>query len=182
VRGSANVTLVECAITGHNGTATEFYYGGAGLRVDANASVHLVHCTIAGNRASAGGGVYVQNMATVAFDRCILWGNCASDAIYGDEGYVEAGGALVFECCDTDPTRIKGPGTRTYWGGIVADPQFCNRRSCLNAPTPEGDYRLNAGSPALNVPGCGQIGVFGVGCGVTAVERTSWGKLKGLYR
>jgi len=58
-----------------------------------------------------------------------------------------------------------------------ADPKFCGLAS--------GDYRLSSESECAeeNAPaGCGQIGARGVGCEQTPVERTSWGRLKALYR
>jgi hypothetical protein len=59
------------------------------------------------------------------------------------------------------------------------DPLFCDLEG--------GDYSLEAESPCL--PGqhpdgaaCGLIGAFGAGCESTPIERTSWGRIKALYR
>jgi hypothetical protein len=64
-------------------------------------------------------------------------------------------------------------------GNISVDPQFCD---------PDlDDYTLCEISPCLpgNHPdgwNCGLIGKYGVGCGPSAVERTTWGRLKAMYK
>ncbi|HET9886216.1 MAG TPA: hypothetical protein VFR10_01795, partial [bacterium] len=66
------------------------------------------------------------------------------------------------------------------WGpmpnDVFADPQFCNAG--------EFDFTVSAESPCAPgmTPGCGAIGAWGVGCGGIAVEQTSWGQIKALYR
>jgi hypothetical protein len=52
---------------------------------------------------------------------------------------------------------------------ISADPEFCS-------PVTR-DFTLSSGSPcaAPHQPLCGQIGAYGVTCGPTAVEQTTWG-------
>jgi hypothetical protein len=59
---------------------------------------------------------------------------------------------------------------------ILADPQFCDPES--------GDFTVHDTSPCLakNSGGCGDIGAFGIGCGIVSVEGRSWGRVKGLYR
>ncbi|MFC1799453.1 hypothetical protein ACFL2Z_00870 [Candidatus Eisenbacteria bacterium] len=59
---------------------------------------------------------------------------------------------------------------------IHVDPLFCDPES--------GDYRLQACSPCVDVPDCGLIGAFGVGCpcGGVSTERASWGAIKSTYR
>lgn len=57
---------------------------------------------------------------------------------------------------------------------VVADPMFCGAE--------EWDFRVRDDSPCVNDSlGCGQIGLFGVGCSSTAVSRLSWGRLKARY-
>jgi hypothetical protein len=59
-------------------------------------------------------------------------------------------------------------------GNISADPFFCDRNN--------GNFYLNCTSPCRNNPGYGQIGAFGVACGPTAVENTTWGRIKAMFR
>ncbi len=58
----------------------------------------------------------------------------------------------------------------------IADPLFCEADA--------GVFTVREGSPCLpgGVPGCGQIGAWGEGCGIVSVQPTSWGRIKNLYR
>lgn len=58
----------------------------------------------------------------------------------------------------------------------IADPLFCDADA--------GVFTVREGSPCLpgGVPGCGQIGAWGEGCGIVSVQPTSWGRIKHLYR
>jgi len=59
-------------------------------------------------------------------------------------------------------------------GNISLDPLFCS--------PDRDDFRLSSNSPCLNPNGCGQVGALGVGCSPPAVEATTWGRIKGMYR
>jgi hypothetical protein len=67
-------------------------------------------------------------------------------------------------------------------GNIAVDPQFCGVD-----PAKSGNYYLQSDSPCApgNHPDgypCGLIGMRPVGCQDTSVERTSWGRIKSIYR
>jgi hypothetical protein len=57
-----------------------------------------------------------------------------------------------------------------------ADPLFCYES--------EGDYRINEQSPCAPAgnPGCGIVGAFPIGCGTTAVQPATWGRIKASFR
>ena len=57
---------------------------------------------------------------------------------------------------------------------ISADPQFCDPDNC--------DLQVSGTSPAVSSQECGLIGAQTVGCGFTATEKTSWGRIKSMYR
>ena len=64
-------------------------------------------------------------------------------------------------------------------GNLSADPTFCDRNSgnfmlCENSPCAPGHHPQGED--------CGLIGAFGVGCGPTAVEYTTWGRIKSMFR
>jgi len=63
-------------------------------------------------------------------------------------------------------------------GNICEDPLFCG------GAVPESPYSLHENSPcaAANSGGCGTIGLFDEGCGVSATETLTWGGIKVLYR
>jgi hypothetical protein len=84
-------------------------------------------------------------------------------------------GFITFECCDVDPDRILDQsenGLVIYIGPSIAlDPLFCHPAECFAAPTMEGDYYLQPGSPCLAESSlCGeQIGSLGGPCEISGV-------------
>jgi hypothetical protein len=48
---------------------------------------------------------------------------------------------------------------------FTVDPRFCN--------TALGDFHLSSASPLVSMPGCGQVGALGVGCGVLSTPDRS---------
>jgi hypothetical protein len=92
----------------------------------------LTNVTFSSNRADAGGGMLNYTNSNPTLVNCILWGNSAPTApeIYN-------GGSSNSTITYSD---IQGGYTGT--GNIDADPLFV-------APA-SGDYRLGAGSPAIN--------------------------------
>lgn len=59
---------------------------------------------------------------------------------------------------------------------FTADPLFCD--------LPSLDLTVRNDSPCLDppTPSCGPIGAFGAGCGGVAIEPTSFGRLKSMFR
>jgi hypothetical protein len=95
------------------------------------------------------------------------FGYCASDFLCND---------IFGNKSNVDPPPF---GTN---GNIDVDPQFCGVE-----PQVSGNYFLQSDSPCA--PGkhpdgypCGLIGARAVGCQDTAVERTTWGAIKAIYR
>lgn len=73
-----------------------------------------------------------------------------------------------------DPTGMNG--------NISIHPEYCS----IN-PSITGNFYLQSDSPCLpnNHPDgfeCGVIGLYSAGCGPTAVEETSWGKIKSIFK
>jgi hypothetical protein len=88
-----------------------------------------------------------------------------------------------FQCCDVWGNEL-GDWVGGLWcfnvpelGNFSEDPLLCDPL--------EADLGLGDGSPCL--PGvhggmeCGQIGAYGLGCGMSAIISTTWGRLKSLY-
>jgi hypothetical protein len=121
-------------------------------------------CTIAENRAVSGGCVYVAGGTAPTIDRTILFGSTE-----GAAAFCEPNGSLALACCD-----VFGNAGGDWVGCIAdqfgvdgnfsADPLFCDAEN--------GDFTLDAASPCLNAPGCGQVGAFGEGCVLTAVAES----------
>jgi hypothetical protein len=126
---------------------------GAGIWYTELSLATISNNIVAGNSAPTGGGIHAFLPGADAVFACNdVWGNPGGDYT----GYV------------VDPT-----GTA---GNVSADPLFCGPSL--------GDYRLDEASPCApdHSPGdCDLIGALGVGCGVTAIEASTWGGVKGRY-
>jgi hypothetical protein len=164
------VWVESCVVTGNLCTD---YPGGAGICAGVMGSEDVSHMnisgsTIAGNRSLGwGGGITVAPMtgAYVHVDFSIIWGNCA--AVEGDE--VFAGDRIGVDCCCLDTSGVSGLETYPPFYWITTDPFFCDPEDCLNAPTTEGAYTLDAASPCLpqnNPWEMGLYGALGQGCDV----------------
>ena len=104
--------------------------------------------------------------------------NISNNIITGSPlGFECSGGFPVFSCND-----LWNNGDDYFWScwgsdttsNFHADPEFCDEAS--------GDYTLSCTSPCAERPGCGRVGAFGVACGATAVQETTWGRIKTLFR
>ncbi|MDD3643410.1 MAG: right-handed parallel beta-helix repeat-containing protein, partial [Candidatus Krumholzibacteria bacterium] len=176
IMGSAG--LEDCIVTGNTAA------NGGGVFSGTNGVLSISGTVVAQNEAGAiGGGVYSAIGMTMA--RCTVAGNRAGSygagvhCLYGAQNSVRESiiafnrerqgvytiiGALNIRCCDVYGNEGGDYGgstpdqTGTY--NISADPLFCAME--------EGDYRLDATSPALTPPheSCAPtMGALGVGCG-----------------
>ncbi|MFH0778391.1 MAG: right-handed parallel beta-helix repeat-containing protein [Candidatus Eisenbacteria bacterium] len=116
-----------------------------------------------------GGAVYAQNSSATIAKNIIAFNQCRGVYCWHQPPYptltcndLWANTPADYYDCD--------PGS----SDISQDPRFC-------APS-AGDFSLNCTSPCLNSPGCGQMGAFGAGCGPTAVQESTWGRIKTLFR
>jgi hypothetical protein len=170
-----------------------------------NATPSFVNCLFVNNRATAGGVIQCSDPAT--FEGCTFFHNAALFGAHidcvGIDGFTSLsqcilafgeGGAPI-ECSDF--ARVGGTVqaicTDIYgndggnWvqcldnqlgenGNMESDPLFCESEI--------DNFQISSSSPcaAENSNGCGLIGTFGIGCKLSSVDATSWGKIKSLYR
>jgi parallel beta-helix repeat protein len=163
-----------------------------------NSSPTISGNTISDNSASEGGGIYCYDWSSPIISGNTISGNSAMGEASGGGifcgpntspsisstiiAFSTEGGGIY--CLDSNPTLtncdIYGNAggdalCGTDGGGnISTDPLFCDQGA--------GNFHLNCTSPCVNNPGCGQIGAFGVGCGPTAVQNTTWGRIKSMFR
>ena len=162
---SAHFQISDCLISGNSA-------GGVHVmgEFDSGFAVTFENCTITGNNwEGACGGLSIDDNGA-AIDlyimNSILWGNGGSESQHELEFYSELGYGEI-ACTDIDTT-----GIMILWPGLIddscisEDPLFCDPMIPAEAPTTAGDYTLDAASPCLNAPGCGQIGAYGQGCDV----------------
>ncbi|MHB9034728.1 MAG: choice-of-anchor Q domain-containing protein, partial [Anaerolineae bacterium] len=136
-------------------TLTNVLYSGnmagwaGGILVD-QGTITLTHTTFSGNNGyNVGGGL--QNYAgTATIINSIFWGNSATN---GPEIYNQFSATTTVVYSD-----IKFTGVYTGTGNINADPLFAAPINASGAPTSAGNYRLRAGSPAID---------HGINAGVT---------------
>jgi predicted outer membrane repeat protein len=145
-----------------------------------NSDATVVASTFYGNTAPNGSELYCRG-SWLEVERTIVVAGVGSEAVR----CVDPTHPPTFTCVDVfghpsgdwvgcieDQSGINGD--------FSADPLFCD--------APAGDFTLRGDSPCL--PGqhpdgfdCGLIGAFGEGCtGPTAVEHTSWGGVKAMFR
>jgi hypothetical protein len=124
--------------------------GGGGIFID-NSSPVLTNVTISGNTAvnDSGGGIYNNSPSIPTQIRnSVIWGNTAGSnpGIHNDNGSTTAiTYSIVQDSTDT------GNGNKTVGSG-AADSPFSGWKDPASTPMPnsDGDYRLKAGSPAIN--------------------------------
>jgi parallel beta-helix repeat protein len=189
VEYSSDVIIKNCIF--RNGSASAIVlWGSYEITIQGNlihSNVGGIFCTdfcsyieVTDNTISHNGngtGIYYgDTYECYASNNIISYNHCGIDAI-----------VLEAECNDvfgndvnyslligTDPTGTDG--------NISADPLFCGVD-----PASSGNYLLQKESPCApgNHPDgylCGLIGRNEVGCGSTAVEKTTWGKIKSFYQ
>jgi predicted outer membrane repeat protein len=180
-------------------------FAGGGLRTTNDATTTVSGSCFVGNTADfEGGGVWASDGSVPAFDGCTMHGNQAppghSGAVYADDAShpslensilafsiggsavgCAAGGAIELTCCDVygnDGGDWVGCITDQYGinGNISEDPLFCDPGN--------HDFTIDEMSPcAPDNNSCGVLmGAYGVGCGASAVQPTSWGAIKAMYR
>lgn len=159
VSGAGSTPTIWFALVDSCGTGVEVYDGAAVVLQN----LTIVHC---------GTGVAFRGGST-AFTRSIVYG-CAT-------GVSCSGGAANSGCNDFFMNGADYAGCAAGATDFYSDPMFC----FAVAPSP-GHYWLHASSPCItgsNPCGvrCGAI-TASAGCTGTAVEETSWGAVKALYR
>lgn len=124
------------------------------------------NCTFSGNIADYGSCIYVLNTPQPTLDNCILAFNLGGAPM--DTALTATLPTLT--CCDVygnEGGDWVGPiaGQCGINGNFYADPLLCD--------TEYRNYYLTEGSPCSEgqQPICGQVGAYGVGCGVCRVLR-----------
>ena len=196
-------TLENVVFSNNQAWATSDYYGG-GIALSTESCPSLTNVTLVGNVAYLGGAIYCWANSSPHLVNVTIVGNSAmidGGGIHSADSTPELENTIVAFNSGGAPITCSGTGTATLtcsdvygnsggdWVGCIAgqygvngniseDPLFCGE---LN---PDEPYTLHSSSPCapLSNPECGRIGAWGVGCGLTAVETTSWGAIKAMYR
>jgi hypothetical protein len=170
------VYTTRSAVTLRGCLAFRNFYGGYVSNSDV--SVSVVGCTFSENYVR--GILLWEGSAPVIANTIVAF----THPDYGSGVAIECGGSVspLLSCCDlygNEGGDWAGCVSDMYGvdGNICQDPQFCG------GTDPEEAHSLDASSPCAPAanPDCGLIGAYDVGCGLTAVEHVSWGRIKGLF-
>ncbi len=167
--------------------------GPAGALFVESSDVTAQYCTFLENGntcvEAAGSIIRFQNVTFVtSYGTCLVATNAdvtLGNCVFAFGGYPVYcyGSPPVLSCCD-----IFGNSAGNWVGcigdqygirgNISADPQFCDLAA--------GDLTLQCTSPCAPFtppnPECDLIGAWPVGCGGTAVQGSTWGGIKGMFR
>ena len=136
----------------------------------------MVHSTSVGSAGSAN-ILLLDWDATAWIDNCVFAYNFLAIECYPGDAHATLTCRDIFGYthgnwvgCIADQYGIDG--------NISEDPQFCDLAA--------GDLTLECTSPCAPHtppnPECDLIGAWPVGCGGTAVQRSTWGEVKALFR
>jgi hypothetical protein len=176
----AGVTFDRCVISDNVS-----HFEGGGMCSYFGGSVWS-RCVISRNQADQrGGGIAVGTLSGPDFHNCTVFGNSApvGGGLYSDGGWypelhntivafgvngeavADPAGMLAAYCCDIYG-NAGGPGDAAAWIGIngnfAADPAFCD--TALN------DFTIDESSPCVDTLSCGLVGADSIGCGESGVE------------
>ncbi len=189
--GSGAVTLIRCVFRGNRADIGGAIFGGFALIQDCTfceneagvegGAMDLVRCeplitgcTLAGNSAPMGGGIFAS-ICPARIEKTIIANSTQGAAL------VVSDSEVTLSCCDLVGNAggdWVGSIADQYGvdGNICEDPLFCGA-GC-------DDLALHADSPCApeHNPDCGLVGAWPVGCEQAPIEVTTWGAIKALFR
>jgi predicted outer membrane repeat protein len=122
------------------------YDGGAIMNF--NSDIKLINATIAGNGASSGSALYIED-ATTSIQNSILWENSASPIKVLGTSSITITQSLA-QHCNLSGSWNSACGTNGGNNLSDADPLFANPIVASDAPTTTADLHLLPGSPAID--------------------------------
>ncbi len=132
-------TLTNVVISGNRAN-----YGGG--MANTLSSPECVNVTVSGNQAQFGSGMYNDLSSSPVIRNSIIWGNGASDELQisnEDNSVPTYTYSLVQGLDPADTGNLDGTDPDT-------NPTFATAIPADNAPTTDGDYRLQEGSPVID--------------------------------
>ena len=183
---TTNVNVRNCTFAGHgsggvvslsdNG-AYEFegcYFTGnigsvLGVSGD-DASLTLSNCTFAANYNQIYSSAIRQTGdTTTRIENCLFWDNCSGGQL---DIWLDSGSCEI-ECTIIDLIRINGDVEPIVGDNVFnADPLFCDPISCVDAPSVEGGFEIQGGSPCFMPAECGLIGA-GAECSSASIDENT---------
>jgi hypothetical protein len=161
----SDATLINCLLAEN---FTNHPTGGALYAVSAS-NLSLVNCTITGNRTQTSGGGIYQSGGSLTMTNCLFWNNLANNTTGSASASMELPGvSRNFRHCLVANWSASSLNTGDGFGNFnPADPLFMIPAQPATPQLADGDYRLQAGSPALN-------------CGLDSVNAENFDAIGGL--
>ncbi len=149
----SDLLVTDTVLSGNAGTLV------GGLGAWGTGRIDLLGCTVTANTGSdAGsvGGLALVGGIDASVERTIVWDDCGDLA---DDVWVETDASLSMACCDASLAGFVIDGSFVAAGALFsADPLFCDPRDCAMAPTSEGHYGIDDGSPCAPASSpCGEL-------------------------
>ena len=143
---SVSNSLINCVFSGNVASQK----GGAIYNLQT--VLTLTNCTVTGNKADIeAGGLYVENSTSVTVQNTIIWNNSANSITnVASATLTETNSTVTFA---NSLIHNYTPENQSGTVGVLSngDPLFINYIDPNSAPNLNGDYRLMANSPALDV-------------------------------
>ncbi|GAB5525325.1 MAG: hypothetical protein Roseis2KO_31970 [Roseivirga sp.] len=117
---------------------------GGGVYQGGSNTTQYKNVTISGNSAGNGGGAHLLATSTASFQNSVIWNNLSAGVKNTSEASVADNSATI--------TYSKSLVANISGTGIIssADPLFVTDLDPATAPGTAGDFRLRAGSPAID--------------------------------
>ena len=149
---TSGTVIKDLVITGGTGTESSSYLRGGGIYCSWS-SPTISGCTISGNTADSGGGIYSVNFCTPTITNCTISENTATVSGGGGLMFSSLCDSIITDCNIVNNTAVEGGG------GILcitnSSPTITNCNISGNEATPPLDYRSGGGI-------CGGIDLNGI--------------------
>ena len=147
---SSNPSLVNVTITGNIAA-----WSGGGIYCVYNSNPNFENVTISGNSAEVygdGGGIFCENNSTPSLINCIMWNNFPQEIYFSQFSNPVSVIISYSDIQDGFAGIITNDNGFVNWleGNIDADPIFVDPIEPSQAPTDEGDFHLQPGSPCID--------------------------------
>lgn len=146
---SSAPSFVNCLLAGNKAT----FFGGGMNNRDSSSPV-LVNCTLTSNSAdsfSGGGAITNFSASNPSLTNCIIWNNEANGDRTTAQSSVNDGGSSSTSYAKCLVANLNPGGTNLDGTSAASDPGFLIPGEPSAAPDLSGNFRLEEGSPALDI-------------------------------
>jgi predicted outer membrane repeat protein len=125
-------SITSSVLSGNRATTS-----GGGVYINSGFAVTITNCTLAGDSALYGNGIYSGASSSVTLSNSIVWESIANSVFTATNGTITASNSTI-------------QGGFTGTGNNSSNPAFVSPSPASSAPTASGNYALSPCSPAIN--------------------------------